>query len=108
MEGKAKEEMLEFVKNNHYVDYVLLVESQKSISNELIIYWLDSVGIYIEVSPAFDRAMSYNKGFECNIYIEDESTVYYISDGLYTFKTRQKATEAAIKKAVEIYNEKYA
>ncbi|MCT4238491.1 hypothetical protein HZP42_19090 [Elizabethkingia anophelis] len=102
MEGKAKEALLNFLKQNHWTDYVLYVESQKPISNELIIYWLDSVGIYIDI-----------EFFRKNI--KDEALfVTGTTDELNGFQplgveyhSRQEATEAAIKKAVEIFNEKY-
>ncbi|EPL7679796.1 hypothetical protein RG089_002836 [Elizabethkingia anophelis] len=108
MEGKAKEAFKKFCQEN---DYSLFAESEKYkdlaiMNNALIIEWLDSVGIYIVIPTASDKADAYNIGFEGQIFIKDKPIVYNISNGLYTYNTRQEATEAAIKKAVEIYNER--
>lgn len=101
MEGKAKEAMLNFLKQNHWTDYVLYVESQKPISKELIIYWLDSVGIVISVMVD----MSFNHSIYYDYTLTVNSFTYFSNE---TYKSRQEATEEAIKNAVEIYNEKYA
>ncbi|MDV3749292.1 hypothetical protein CMU21_15780 [Elizabethkingia anophelis] len=98
MEGKAKEALLNFLKQNHWTDYVLYVESQKPISNELIIDYLDSVGIYITID--------FTKPYWYVIIIPSNGVGNYVMDE-NGFLSRQEATEAAIKKAVEIFNEKY-
>ncbi|WP_407532988.1 hypothetical protein [Elizabethkingia anophelis] len=64
------------------------------VRNDLIIKWLDTVYINAYVVPVTEGWYSVvNNG--ANDY----------THGLYT--DREAATEAAIKKAVEIYNEKY-
>ncbi|MDM1073673.1 hypothetical protein HX001_14380 [Empedobacter brevis] len=65
----------------------------KVSQNALIIEWFDSVGIYVNV-VRLNSIWNYSFWFNHNRY-----------QG-YDFKTRQEATEQAIIKANEIYNER--
>ncbi|MCT4135031.1 hypothetical protein HZP67_09865 [Elizabethkingia anophelis] len=114
MEGKAKETFekwyleksrLHMGVDNPYYDEMLLLSFKNTediIKNAYYIEWLDSVGIYVDIE--FLRKN-----------VKDEALfVSGTTDELNGFqalgveyKSRQSATEAAIKKAVEIYNEKY-
>ncbi|MDV3594191.1 hypothetical protein CMU87_17110 [Elizabethkingia anophelis] len=101
MEGKAKEAFKKFCYEN---DYSLFAESEKYkdlaiMNNALIIEWLDSVGIIVYVTPYYNHDLGmFNK------WAGYESEKGLITD---QYVSRQEATEAAIKKAVEIFNEKY-
>ena len=66
----------------------------ESFKITLIIEWFDSVGIYI-TSDYFEL----NKGFYSEIFNSDFEIIK---------PTRQEALTEAIKKANEIYNEKYS
>lgn len=109
MEGKAKDALFKFCQEN---DYSLFAESEKYkdlaiMNNALIIEWLDSVGSYITIQAFEDISSGYNRGFEVVIYDEKSNKNYFVLNNGDVFSTRQEATEAAIKKAVEIFNEKY-
>lgn len=97
MEGKAKEAFKKFCHEN---DYTLFTENEKykdlsMFNNALIIEWLDSINIIIEIG-IHQRIRDLNmwRGKINNILFDDLE--YKVS--------RQEATEVAIKKAVEIYN----
>ncbi|WP_353166716.1 hypothetical protein [Empedobacter brevis] len=62
--------------------------------NALIIEWFDSVGIFIN-TVRLHSIWNYSFWFNHNRYQE------------YNFNTRQEATEQAIIKANEIYNERF-
>lgn len=72
--------------------------------NALIIEWFDSVGIYISTPSFNDTGLGYQRGFECEIYDEKNNITYDIYNDNDVFETRQEATEKAIEKAIEIYN----
>ncbi|WP_395765203.1 hypothetical protein [Elizabethkingia anophelis] len=102
MNGKAKEAFKKFCQEN---DYSLFSESEKYkdlaiMNNALIIEWLDSVGIVISVMVD----MSFNHNIYYDYTLTVNSFTYFSNE---TYKSRQEATEAAIKKAVEIFNSKY-
>lgn len=76
--------------------FVSYVGIGKTFFNALIIEWLDSIGIYIEVGGAIYR------GVEFWYNIQQQNTING-HNGEY-FNSRQEATEKAIDKANEIYN----
>lgn len=111
--GKAKEDFLKYAKEVHddcglgnngkRLFYIQCIDSYKFIETEhyiencgetmlnaLIIEWLDSVGVYASAYICHDNT------FDFSI-----NNVTYNSFA----KTRQEATEKAIIKANEIYNE---
>ncbi|MDV3751171.1 hypothetical protein CMU19_07210 [Elizabethkingia anophelis] len=119
MEGKAKETFDTWyikkvrqrpdIGQRYFDEHLLefLYNSGDTIKNAHIIEWLDSVGIFI-----FTRRLTMllefrewyfiitnSDGVHLNCHVCQESRILKDS--------RQEATEAAIKKAVEIYNEKY-
>ena len=99
--GKAKEEFFNWLDNQgvnginisnwEFEKFHLLSNVSQ---NSLIIEWFDSVGIYI-TSDYFEL----NKGFYSEILDSNFAIVK---------PTRQEALTEAIKKANEIYNEKYS
>ena len=101
LNGKAKEEFFNWLDNQgvngidisnwEFEKFHLLSNVSQ---NSLIIEWFDSVGIYI-TSDYFEL----NKGFYSEILNENFEIVK---------PTRQEALAEAIKKANEIYNEKYS
>lgn len=95
--GKAKEDFLNWV--NLTEDMFLCAYSEREITS-LIVDWFDSVGIYIAIKKSVDIFWLYN--------IKINSTGVYISALELMQKTRQQATEQAIIKANDIYNEKEA
>lgn len=69
--------------------------------NTLIIEWLDSVGIYVSINYVDVFNDHDNKqGFESYVTYKRLSTKYR------AVGTSQQATEKAIEKAIEIYNER--
>ncbi|MDV3768117.1 hypothetical protein CMU26_00985 [Elizabethkingia anophelis] len=103
MEGKAKEEMLKWLSANYPLGWKAMEMGglRPSFQNTLIVEWLDSVGIVISVMVD----MSFNHSIYYDYTLTVNSFTYFSNE---TYKSRQEATEAAIKKAVEIFNEKYA
>ena len=103
--GKAKEDFNRWINNNGYHDEVIY----NSVINALIIEWLDSVGIYVNVSPRYiDHVLKYSVGdFYAVLNFKDGSLTLNacnynsIEDRIYS---RQQATEKAIIKAIDIYN----
>ncbi|MDV3674465.1 hypothetical protein CMU30_13870 [Elizabethkingia anophelis] len=96
MEGKAKDAFKKFCYEN---DYTLFTENEKykdleMFNNALIIEWLDSVKLNAYIVPVKSG------WFSCIRNGDNDLTHGFFID-------RESATEAAIKKAVEIYNEKY-
>lgn len=120
MEGKAKEAFekwyleksrLHMGVDNPYYDDTLLLSFYKTldtIKNAYIIEWLDSVDIYIftrrlTMSLEFKEwyfIITNSDGVHLNNHVSKESRILKDS--------RQLATEAAIKKAVEIYNARFS
>ena len=101
LNGKVKEEFFSWLDNQGVNGiYISNWEFEKfhllsNVSqNALIIEWFDSVGIYI-TSDYFEL----NKGFYSEILDSNFAIVK---------PTRQEALTEAIKKANEIYNEKFA
>ena len=104
--GKAKEEFFNWLDNQgvngidisnwEFEKFHLLSNVSQ---NSLIIEWFDSVGIYIEISFYDDCYWTYN--IYSNKPVLEKETANICNN-------RQEATEEAIKKANEIYNEKIA
>ncbi|MCT3788477.1 hypothetical protein HZQ67_13970 [Elizabethkingia anophelis] len=97
MNGKAKEAFKKFCYEN---DYTLFIENEKYkdleiMNNALIIEFLDSVGIHVTVSY-------------WSITNKWQDLILGFYNGSFEHNTRQEATEAAIKKAVEIYNARFS
>ncbi|MDV3661637.1 hypothetical protein CMU70_14375 [Elizabethkingia anophelis] len=92
MEGKAKEALSKFQDSKDNLDR--MINNNKMLLNLLTIEWLDTVKLNVYVVPVK------NGWFSCIKNGDNDLT-----HGL--FIDRQSATEAAIKKAVEIFNEKY-
>lgn len=93
LNGKAKKDFKEFLYNKYDVLYKLK-DYHKTMLYAEIIEWFDSVGIII-TSDYFEL----NKGFYSEILDNNFAIVK---------PTRQEALIEAIKKANEIYNEKYS
>ena len=95
--GKAKEDFIEYY-NNHSIKYLLswtdFDDLPLVVKNALIIEWFDSVGIYINIENLYYQSWWYYKVKQCPDTYEQ----------VIMQNTRQEATEEAIKKANEIYN----
>ena len=81
--------------DKYYNDYWTYYQSKQTILYALIIEWIDSVGIYIEISFYDDCYWTYN--IYSNKPVLEKETANICNN-------RQQATEEAIKKANEIYN----
>jgi len=93
--GKAKEHFEAWLSSEMYVLPDNGIEGLGALFlNALIIEWLDSVGIYIDITYRPLRHV-----FKYNLYIFDA----YAPDGIKS--TRQEATEAAILTANNLYND---
>lgn len=117
--GKAKEEFDKFLYDKyediilkeeqeiywgHYAREVTLWDVYEKLSLELqqatLISWLDSVGIY--VSPNYEE---YIDDSVRGLPIKIKNWFCWVNEELLTgFSSRQQATEKAIIKAVDIYN----
>ena len=96
MEGKAKEAFEKWFEKEYRTFTTSYAENVDKINNHIILEWLDSVGIYISISTL---------GLQS--WFKYEIQAFYPLTRMESFafyRTRQEATEAAIKKAVEIYN----
>lgn len=99
--GDAKGAFHQWVNNKCYHEEVIY----KSVINALILEWLDSVGIYVELNRAtrglqfkwWYYSLSDSRGIHLNNYLHN----------IVKVDSRQQATEKAIEKANEIYNEKH-
>jgi len=112
--GKAKQAFEQWVLYLHYeirFRSLIKIHNQRDLFisyddipgdflNTLIIEWLDSVGIFIEISGVqyqFDTPeFTYN--------IQEVGTLNGVT--AHVFDNRQQATEKAIERAVELFNEK--
>lgn len=91
--GKAKEAFLDYVfKTNNVLD-----TSNELYLNALIIEFFDSVGIYIEIG-----GIDYS-GVLFWYNIQEHNTIN--GNNSFEFETRAEATNAAIIKANDLYNE---
>jgi len=94
---KAKEDFLKYY-NNHSNNYLLsftdFEDLPTSVQNALIIEWLDSVNIFIQID--FENREPI---FSYYVYSGKD-----ICSGEYNANSRSEATQQAIIKANEIYN----
>lgn len=106
MNGKAKEAFEKWFEKEYRTFTTSYAENVDKINNHIIVEWLDSVGIYI-FTRRFMMSLEFREwyfiitnsdGVHLNNHVSKESRILKDS--------RQEATEAAIKKAVEIYNER--
>ena len=104
--GKCKRTFLKWIKIrvNSKLHEIYKIEFWFNLQDEsfkiaLIIEWFDSLGIYIEISFYDDCYWTYN--IYSNKPVLEKETANICNN-------RQQATEEAIKKANEIYNEKYS
>ena len=93
-EYSQKHHQKEWLDNDLYLDEVYLPDE---LMNALIIEWLDSVGIYVSVEPSIP--IGWEKP-DCFIFRVCTDT------NRLKFPTRQQATERAIERAVELFNER--
>jgi len=103
LNGKAKEEFEKYVSNLEVAPYLVMLDQiPQCYLNALIIDFFDSVGIYILISP------SDNKDNWCFVILEEDimSPFYESYKSNDDSKSRTEATEKAIEKAVEIFNQK--
>lgn len=91
--GKAKEDFFLFIKENRRCSEKSFREFPEIFEDALIIEWFDSVGIYIEIGK--DQI-----NFLYIVHKGDYKKAHFKCGG---FDTRPEATEEAIKKANEIY-----
>ena len=102
--GKAKEDFYKYINIEDYklFDYVRKKYANEIVLNALIIEWFDSVGIYISINYVdFYDELRNNTGFET--YVTNKG----LSVKFRSVSIRHEAIKQAIKKANEIYNEKY-
>lgn len=102
LNGKCKEKFLEWMRDKYSNAYDVLNSINPIISNALIIEFFDSVGIYISLNyVSFYDEFRNDKGFEA--YVTNNG----LSVKFRSLNSRQQATEQAIKKANDIYNERF-
>jgi len=98
--GKTKEAFLKFTIKNYGFDEYAISYLKETLQNALIIEFFDSVGITVDVIP---RISNENKiVFEPNTLCLKYEIV---TENFINFKLRPEATDKAIEKANEIYNE---
>ena len=102
--GKAKEAFLKHENQPEAWLKIMQMSKSDTVLHALLVDWLDSVGIYIELNRATQSlefkwwfyTISDSKGIHLNNYLHN---IVKIDD-------RHQATQEAIKKAVEIFNSK--
>jgi len=102
--GKAKEGFNQWVDNQVYdrfFSYSHLNELDAVCKISLIIDWLDSVGIFINIKSF---KFLYDWSFEIKQFKKKTIVMDDLKDALVS---RQEATVEAIKKANEIYNKQH-
>lgn len=115
--GKALKDFIEyhynqvdFTKESHEENYELFLANTEEIHQlASVIDWLDSAGIYVNVSPRYiDHVIKYSVGdfyavlnFKDGSLTLDACNYNSLEDRIYS---RQQATEKAIERANEIYN----
>lgn len=107
--GKAKEDFINYLwnskfKKEDYKEYEDYIENQKeSHTYADIIEWLDSLDVYVEIG--LDKTTYPKYWVEISKYTHFGNYKEIFNDGLY--KDRETATQQAIIKANEIYNEQH-
>lgn len=107
--GKAKDKFLTWYGNRIGITLTtleLIYQSESVIQNALIVEWFDTIGTYITIEGVFDGMLGYHRGYQVHIYQDSEHPISMFKNH-DVFESRQEATEAAITKANEIYNERY-
>jgi len=105
LNGKAKEDFLEYYWENRIKPLSMSICKKQDLGeffetimdimqNALIIEWLDSVKIFINIKSKFGQKKQCER-FSFNVRNYNSG---------FMFNSRQEATEKAIEKAVEIYN----
>jgi len=120
LRGKAKDDfekwLISFFRekrtdyNNLFTDESILRKFYRKTDvekNTLIIEFFDSVGIFINTPPYYMKVEKYNRGFESIVIDEKSGKIYDLDNDEDVFNSRQEAKNEAIKKANEIYNDKY-
>lgn len=108
--GKAKELFLEYYWQTKIKTFPISICKREDIESffktlvdifqyALIIEWLDSVGITVDVMPILDEKVKFQPN---TFWLEKE----IITEEIEYFESRQEATTEAIKKAVELINKK--
>lgn len=96
--GKAQEDfdLWFFERNTPIEEYKNYPNLSETCKNALIVEWFDSVGIYIHIEPYLD----FNKKLLFKNYV-----LFYTNiDEQNSYLHRVAATNAAIEKANELYN----
>ena len=106
MNGQAKIDFEKwYYKKIHYVGLMDIEETPKTYLNALMIDFFDSVGISIEISRHWCPNEKSVRMFMFGVYIMKNRTFSSKANCFDSdFETRTEATEQAINKAVEIYN----
>ena len=106
--GKTKET---FLKHSIGKEIALFEAMLPIYQHALIIEWLDSVGYHIGIEPhigggadVYYAKVIYRMPNFIDTW-EDVKNTHYSPEELY-FSTRQQATEKAIERAVELFNER--
>ncbi|MDV3474574.1 hypothetical protein CMU98_03055 [Elizabethkingia anophelis] len=111
MNGKAKEAFEKWFEKEYRTFTTSYAENVDKINNHIIVEWLDSVGIliFLKRKTVGHRDFEFDywyfiitniQGVHLNNFLESKHHVI-VDD-------RNEATEAAIKKAVEIYNARFS
>lgn len=96
--GKAKVDFFEWINSEYdFTENEFNELYPVNLKESLIVEWLDSVGIYIEVG-----AICRNWDVQYDYNIQENNTLNGMNG--HTFATRHEATQQAINKAIEIYN----
>ncbi|MDV3774048.1 hypothetical protein CMU14_13275 [Elizabethkingia anophelis] len=95
MNGKSKEVFEKWFEKEYRTFTTYYAENVDKINNHIIVEWLDMVKLNVYVVPVKDGWFSCIKNGDNDL-----------THGL--FIDRESATEAAIKKAVEIYNARFS
>jgi len=102
--GKALKDFENWLRETHYKYYLSAYGVNPDTCNyALIIEWLDSIGVYIEVGVWHREKNIMYFGWD----ISDFEGYLRISHDRLKVNNRQEATRQAIIKAREIYNSKF-
>lgn len=112
--GKAETDFRSWLDNNRgSVGFIQMEPSNVNVEfddldydleDRIILDWLDSVGLYINISPFYDRSGKYVRGFEAELLVESTGDVFEITNAGDVFEDRYTAIRDSILKADETYN----